>query len=199
MKPHTTASPSKKPNTTKSNGSPASKKATSSTTAKQSSGLHTLFVDQLKDIYWAEKTLTKEIPKMAKKATDEDLISALESHLEETKQQVIQCEEVFSLLNMKPQAKVCEAMQGLLEEAKEIMDETEEGSVRDAGIICAAQKIEHYEIATYGCLVAFARKLNQMEAAEILEGILEEEKNADSKLTEVAETAVNDDASDEEE
>jgi len=197
MKPGTNHSNAKKSTATKNTNGTAAKKTSASSNKKESSGLRELFVDQLKDIYWAEKALTKAIPKMIKKATHEELISALETHLEETVDQVTRCEKVFSLMNMKPQAKTCEAMKGLIEEATEIMSSMEEGSTLDAGIICAAQKVEHYEMATYGCLIAFAKKLGETKAAAVLESILEEEKNADATLTEVAESAINEEATSE--
>jgi ferritin-like metal-binding protein YciE len=111
-------------------------------------GLRELFVDSLKDIYWAEKALTKALPKMAKNATSENLIATINDHLEVTKQQVGRLEEVFDLIGEKASAKKCEAMEGLIKEGESIMEETEQGPVRDAGIIAASQKIEHYEIAT---------------------------------------------------
>jgi ferritin-like metal-binding protein YciE len=170
-----------------------------STTAARShtgeaEGLRDLFEDQLKDIYWAEKALTKAIPKMIKKACADDLIEALEEHLEITEQQVTRCEEVFAAMKMKPVASKCEAMQGLIKEATEIMDSTLEGSVRDAGIIAAAQKVEHYEIATYGTLAAFAKQLGETKAASLLAKTLNEEKDADAMLTKVAESHVNEEA-----
>jgi ferritin-like metal-binding protein YciE len=149
-----------------------------------------LFEDGLKDIYWVEKTLTKAIPKMIKKASSEELISALEEHLEVTKRQVEGVEKVFDFIGKKPTAKKCVAMEGILQEGEEGMQETE-GMVRDAGIICSAQKVEHYEIASYGSLCAFANTLGMTDAANILKQILEEEKEADEKLTEVAESSVN--------
>jgi ferritin-like metal-binding protein YciE len=152
----------------------------------QSSQLMELFVDELKDIYWAEKALVKALPKMIKKASSQELIDALEAHLEETQQQVTRAEQVFELIDVKPVAKKCEAMTGLIKEAGEIMEECEEGSMRDAGIISAGQKVEHYEIATYGTLNAFATTLGLNEVAALLEQTLEEEKAADHKLTEVA-------------
>lgn len=163
------------------------------------SKLQGLLEDQLKDIYWAEKALTKAIPKMIKNATSEELIEALENHLEETENQVARVEEVFEILEKKPQAKKCEAMSGLIEEAEELMKENEEGVIRDAAIISAAQKVEHYEIATYGTLRTYAQTLGLDDIAEILEEILEEEKNADETLTEVAESAVNLEAAEESE
>ncbi len=159
--------------------------------SKTGSKLQGLFEDQLKDIYWAEKALTKAIPKMIKNATSEELVEALENHLEETDNQVARVEEVFEILEKRPQAKKCEAMEGLIKEAEELMKENEEGVIRDAAIISAAQKVEHYEIATYGTLRTYAQTLGMDDIAEILESILEEEKNADETLTEVAETAVN--------
>jgi ferritin-like metal-binding protein YciE len=157
-----------------------------------------LFEDSLKGIYWAEAALVKAIPKMVKKATSEELIEALDSHLEETKEQVTRLEKVFSLLGKKAQSEKCEAMEGLLKEATSIMDECEEGSMRDAGIISAAQKVEHYEIASYGTLRQFAETLGLTEVAELLEMTLQEEKNADLKLSDVAMEAVNIEASEEE-
>jgi len=154
-------------------------------------GLRDLFEDSLKDIYWAEKALTKAIPKMTKNATSEELVAALTDHLEVTKNQVARVEQVFGSLGVKAQAKKCAAMEGLVKEAEEIMSETEQGVVRDAGIISAAQKVEHYEIATYGTLAAFAKILNETEVAELLMETLNEEKEADDKLSEVAETSIN--------
>ncbi len=161
-------------------------------------GLRDLFVDQLKDIYWAEKELTKAIPKMIKNATDENLKEALTDHLEETKQQVTRLEKVFSAIDEKAVAKKCEAMAGLTKEAVEIMEATEQGVVRDAGIILAGQKVEHYEIATYGTLLSFANTLGEHEAATLLEETLEEEKAADKKLSEISDS-INVDAADEDE
>ena len=157
----------------------------------ESSQLMKLFEDELKDIYWAEKALTKAIPKMIKKATSTDLIDALESHLSETQNQVSRLEKVFNSIEKKAAAKKCEAMEGLIMEGQEIMEECEEGAMCDAGIISAAQKIEHYEIATYGTLRQFAETLDLTEAVDLLEETLEEEKAADEKLTEVAVSAVN--------
>ena len=161
-------------------------------------GLRDLFVDELKDIYGAEKALTKAIPKMIKNATDENLREALTGHLEETKQHVTRLEEVFSSIDEKGVAKKCEAMAGLIKEAEEIMEATEHGVVRDAGIILAGQKVEHYEIATYGTLFSFANILGEDEAAALLEETLEEEKAADKKLSEISDS-INVDAAEEEE
>lgn len=167
---------------------------TGNSNSKTAEGLKDLFVDELKDIYWAEKALTKAIPKMIKKATSEDLINALEDHLEVTKVHVERCEKVFEMMGMPARAKKCEAMEGLTKEAEEIMESTEEGVVRDAGIISAAQKVEHYEIASYGTLCAFAKTLGENDIANLLEQTLKEEKQADDTLTQVAESSVNEEA-----
>lgn len=165
----------------------------------QSSQLMKLFEEELKDIYWAEKALTKAIPKMIKNATSADLVEALENHLMETEEQVKRVEQVFESTGKKAVAKKCEAMEGLIKEAEEIMEECEEGAMCDAGIISAGQKVEHYEIASYGTLRQFAETLGLAEAVTLLEQTLNEEKLADEKLTEVAITAVNIEASEEEE
>lgn len=160
--------------------------------------LRELFEAQLKDIYWAEKALTKALPKMAKNASAEELVTALEEHLTVTQNQVTRLEEVFESLGKKPQAKKCEAMEGLIKEGEGIMEETEPGPVRDAGIIGACQKVEHYEIASYGTLAAFANLLEEPEAAELLLETLAEEREADETLTEVAMSSINLEANDEE-
>lgn len=167
------------------------KKSNSSKNSMKSSQLMKLFVDELKDIYWAEKALVKAIPKMIKNATSEDLIHALKSHLEETENQVSRLEDVFEAIGKKASSKKCDAMEGLIKEAEEIMDSCEEGSMCDAGIIAASQKVEHYEIASYGTLRQFAQTLGLSEAESLLETTLNEEKAADQKLSEVAMDAVN--------
>ncbi|MEO5649028.1 MAG: ferritin-like domain-containing protein [Ginsengibacter sp.] len=177
--------------------SPANKKSSGSSSSV-AQGLRELFEDELKDIYWAEKALTKAIPKMIKNATTQELIDALEDHLEVTKGHVERCEKVFDLLGKPAKTKKCEAMEGLTKEAEEIMESTEEGVVRDAGIISAAQKVEHYEIATYGTLCAFAKTLGENEVADLLEQTLNEEKEADQTLTGVAESSINVEAMSEE-
>lgn len=179
----------KKPQGTKS--PQAKNKSPKASSSMQSSQLMTLFENELKDIYWAEKALTKAIPKLIKNATNDELIQALENHLIETEEQVGRLEEVFESLGKKPVAKKCEAMEGLIKEANEIMKDCEPGSMRDAGIIAAAQKVEHYEIASYGTLCAFAETLELDEAASLLTETLEEEKTADETLTEVALSAIN--------
>lgn len=186
-----------KKTTKKAKQKPAKKAAKPKRT--ESEGLRELFVDELKDIYWAEKELTKALPKMIKNASSEDLIKALNEHLEITKDQVTRLEDIFSLLNEKPVAKKCEAMEGLVKEAGEIMKDTEKGVVRDAAIILAGQKVEHYEIATYGTLRAFANILGENEAANLLEDTLQEEKDADEKLSEIAASSINIQAADEDE
>lgn len=158
-----------------------------------------LFENGLKDIYWAEKALLKALPKMVKNATDPSLVEAIQNHLAETEEQVSKVESVFEILEQKAVAKKCEAMEGLIKEGDEIMKDTEKGPQRDAGIISAAQKVEHYEIASYGTLRTFAETLGLKDAAEILEEILEEEKKADETLTEIAVATINVAALEEEE
>ena len=128
---------------------------------------------------------------MIEKASSDELIEALQNHLSETEEQVARVENVFSLLGKEPEAKKCEAMAGLIKEAEQLMEESDEGVMRDAAIISAAQKVEHYEIASYGTLSTFAATLGLTEISDLLEATLEEEKTADETLTEVAETAVN--------
>ena len=156
------------------------------------SQLEKLFTDSLKDIYWAEKHLTKTLPKMKKKATTDELKSAIEEHLAQTEEHVSRLEQVFEICGKKAQAKKCDAMEGLTKEGDSIIEETESNTMtRDAGIIMAAQKVEHYEIATYGSLVQLAKTLGMNDAAEILHQTLDDEKQADEKLTEIAEWSVN--------
>jgi ferritin-like metal-binding protein YciE len=159
---------------------------------QENSQLEKLFIDSLKDIYWAEKQLTKTLPKMKKAATTDELKSAIEEHLAQTEGHVKRLEQVFDMCGKKVQAKKCDAMEGLIKEGDSIVEETQQGSMtRDAGIIMAAQKVEHYEIATYGSLVQIAKTLGMNDAAEVLHLTLDEEKQADEKLTEVAEWHVN--------
>lgn len=158
--------------------------------ATHGSTLQGLFEEELKDIYWAEKALVKAIPKLIRNASSEELVKALESHLRETEGHVTKVEEVFAQIGKEPKAKKCEAIEGMITEAGEIIDETD-GITRDAGIISAAQKVEHYEIASYGTLKSFAQTLGLDKSASVLEQILNEEKSADEKLTEVAESFVN--------
>lgn len=174
--------------------------AVKKTAKSQDSMLVEFFKDELKDIYWAEKHLVKTLPKMQKAATSEELQEAIANHLEETKEHVTRLEQVFELVDQKPQAKKCDAMEGITKEGEGIIEETEEGTAtRDVGIILASQKVEHYEIATYGSLVQLAHTLGLEDAAEILQTTLDEEKKADETLTEVAENGINYEASSEEE
>ncbi len=181
------------------NGMSKTKKSAVKTKSNAAEGLRDLFEDELKDIYWAEKALTKALPKMAKNATTQELINALEEHLEVTKGHVERCEQAFELMEKPAQAKKCEAMSGLIKEAEEIMQSTEQGVVRDAGIISAAQKVEHYEIASYGTLCAFAKTIGENEVADLLEQTLNEEREADETLSRIAESSINAEANDEDE
>ncbi len=159
---------------------------------EMNSQLTNLFVDSLKDIYWAEKALTKALPKMAKASTSDDLRSAFQDHLTETQTQIERLESVFEIIGQKAQAKKCEAMAGLTKEAEEMISATEKGSeTRDVALIMAAQKVEHYEIATYGSLATLAAQLGYDDAKELLGQTLNEEKNADSLLTEIALSHIN--------
>ena len=158
----------------------------------EDAALNELFIDELKDIYWAEKHLAKALPKMAKAATSDELRTAIESHLGETENHITRLESAFASIEEKAVAKKCEAMAGLLKEGDEIVEDTKKGTyTRDAGIISAAQKIEHYEIASYGTLKTLASVLGYNEAAELLDATLQEEKNADSLLTKIAEGSIN--------
>jgi ferritin-like metal-binding protein YciE len=145
-----------------------------------------LLLDELKDLYSAEKQITKALPKMAKAAVSQDLKSAFETHLEETEGHVERLDKVFETLGKSPRGKTCHGMQGLLEEGSEMMQELEKGPIRDAGLISAAQRVEHYEMAGYGSVREFATLLGQKEIASLLEETLEEEKAADEKLTGIA-------------
>lgn len=158
------------------------------------------FIGEIKDIYWAEKHLTKVLPKMRKAATSEELADAIAEHLDVTKTHIARLEEVFEILGKKPQAKKCEAMEGITKEGDSIIEETEQGTAtRDVGIILAAQKVEHYEIATYGGLAQLAITLGLNDIAEILTTTLDEEKEADETLTGIAENDINYEAAQEDE
>ena len=159
------------------------------------SNLRETFINELRDLYDAEKQITKALPKMAKAAEHEELKQAFEMHLEETQGQIQRLEQVFKIFGETPKGKKCKAMEGLIEEAKELIED-EEG---DAALICAAQKVEHYEIASYGSLVAWADLLEEDDARELLEETLSEEEQADEKLTEIAESSINAAQSEEEE
>ena len=173
------------------NGNQAGSKDAQKNGSRAAQGLRDLFEDELKDIYWAEKALVKAIPRMVKNATSQELVNALKEHLEVTKGHVERLEESFTILGKAARAKKCEAMAGLVKEAEEIMEDTEDGVVRDAGIISAAQKVEHYEIATYGTLRTFAKTLGEGEISSLLQQTLDEEKEADQTLTQIAESSIN--------
>lgn len=153
--------------------------------------LQDLFVDELRDIYHAEKQLTKALPKMAKAASSDQLKQAFESHLEETRGQIERLEQIFDELDLRKRGKPCEAMEGLIEEGKEIMEETKEPEVLDAALIVAAQKVEHYEISSYGSLKALAETLGHTKVAKLLAETLKEESSADEKLNKLAVGDVN--------
>ena len=180
--PNTKKAPARNP---KSNGASAS-------AIMDNSQLEKFFMDALKDIYWAEKHLTKALPKMKKAATTEALQDAIEDHLAQTQEHVSRLEEVFEMLGKKAQAKKCDAMEGLIKEGESVVEETEDGSMtRDVGIIISAQKVEHYEIAAYGGLTQLARTMGLEDVAGVLHQTLEEEKQTDLLLTEIAENDIN--------
>jgi len=159
--------------------------------ANEVTGLRKLFETQLRDLYWAEKNFTRTLPKMIQNTSSGELTDTLKQHLSITQDHLERCENVFALMNIPKEGKASVAMQGLIHEANDIMNITTPGSVRDAGIISAAQKVKHYEIASYGTLAAFARQLGEVKAVSLLEETLIEEKVADAILSEVAEHAVN--------
>lgn len=153
--------------------------------------LQQLFVHELKDVYSAEKQILKALPKMIKAASNDDLSSALEEHRQVTEKQVERLDMVLKALDETNRGKKCKGMEGLLEEGSDLLQEDASAEVLDAGIIAATQKVEHYEIAAYGTLVSFARQLGHTQAAKLLELTLAEEKEADLKLSEVAEASIN--------
>jgi ferritin-like metal-binding protein YciE len=162
--------------------------------------MKSLLLDELRDIYDAEKRLTKAIPKLAKKAVNDQLRSALEEHLEETEQQVQRLEQAFEHLGERAKGKPCAGMRGIIEEGDEhVGEDYDDDDLRDAVIIGSAQRVEHYEIAAYGTAIAHARLLEQEEVVELLEESIGEEKAADQKLTEIAESVVNLEAANEDE
>jgi ferritin-like metal-binding protein YciE len=148
--------------------------------------LEQLLIDELKDIYSAEKQITRALPKMAKAAKSPELKEAFESHLEETKGQIERLDEIFETLGKKATGKTCHGMQGLVEEGNEMIEELEKGDVRDAALISAAQRVEHYEIAAYGTVREYAKMLGRKDAAKLLEQTLEEEKATDEKLNSIS-------------
>ena len=158
--------------------------------------LHDAFLDELRDAYDAEKQVTKALPKMAKAASSPELRSAFEMHLEETRGQIARLEDVFAALGEKVRGKHCDGMAGIIEEGKSAMEEDFDESTLDAALIASAQRVEHYEMAAYGTLVAWARAMGHTEAADLLEETLEEEKSTDAKLTQLAEGGINQEAAD---
>ncbi len=153
-----------------------------------------LFIHMLSDIYSAEKQLTKALPKMARASTNSELSAAYTQHLEETQHQVERIDEIVETCGIKLKRMKCVAMEGLIEEGKEVIDEIEKGAVLDVALIAAAQKVEHYEIASYGTLCTIARQLGQMDALRLLKETMAEEKATDEKLTKIAESGINQEA-----
>jgi ferritin-like metal-binding protein YciE len=153
--------------------------------------LHTVMVDNLRDLLSAEKQLVQALPKMAKGATTEDLRNAFTNHLDQTKEHVSRLEQAFAELGITPRAKHCKGMEGLIEEGKEVLEADGEGAAIDAGLIAAAQRVEHYEIAAYGSIIAMADQMGHTTVAEILRRTLDEEKSADELLSGIAEGGVN--------
>jgi ferritin-like metal-binding protein YciE len=153
--------------------------------------LNELFVDTLKDIYYAEKHILKALPKMAKAANSDELRAAFEKHYDETEGQVERLEQIFEMLGKAARGKKCDAIEGIIDEGKEVMDEYADTPALDAGLLAAAQAVEHYEISRYGTLKAWAGKLNMPQAVKLLDATLAEEKKTDETLTRIAEKAVN--------
>jgi ferritin-like metal-binding protein YciE len=156
--------------------------------------LHEAFLDELRDMYHAEKQLTNALPKLAKKAKNPDLTEAFQSHLAETENHVTRLEQVFAELGETAKAKTCNGMKGIIEEANEMIGESFDDQTMDAVLIASAQRAEHYEIAAYGTLVTWARTMEHDSAADLLQQNLDEEKAADEKLTDIAESGVNEQA-----
>lgn len=176
----------------KSSATASKKQAVSQPNEETQSALMELFVDSIKDIYWAEKHLTKALPKLEKAATSEELKEAFQNHLAQTEEQVGRLEQVFELLEETARGKKCEAMEGLVKEAQTVIEDTDEGTAtRDVGLIMAAQKVEHYEIASYGSLAQLAKTLGRDDISELLEETLAEEKETDELLTGIAESGIN--------
>ncbi len=156
--------------------------------------LHDLYVEELRDLYSAENQLLKALPRMAKAASNGQLKAAFTEHLEVTRKQVERLDQIFEELGVKAKGKKCKAMEGLIEEGKEIIDEDAEPEVKDAALIAAAQRVEHYEMAGYGCVRTFAKRLGYEDAAELLQQTLEEESETDKNLTTLAESSINEEA-----
>lgn len=177
------------PRTTKA---AAPKKSSAATGNREETKLKELFIEELKDIYWAEKHLVKALPKLRKACTSEELARMFEEHLAITEGQVTRVEQTFELLGVAARAKKCEAMEGLVKEAQNVIQDTDDGSAtRDVALIIASQKVEHYEIATYGSLVQLAKTMGQNEIAKLMQLTLDEEKQADVMLTELAVSSIN--------
>ena len=153
--------------------------------------LEKLFVEELRDVYHAEKQILKALPKMAKAAENKQLQSAFEEHQKQTERQVERLEKIFEGMDLAPRGKKCKGMEGLLEEGKEMMEEDADPDVRDAALISSAQRVEHYEIAAYGTLRTYARRLGNNQAVKLLQETLDEEGATDEKLTRLAESVVN--------
>lgn len=178
---HSTSTNTAKPNDVKANHS-----------VNRDGKLEAFFHDEIKDIYWAEQKMVKTLPKLAKAATSDELRNAFESHLAQTKEHVSRLEKVFQILGHKPEAKKCDAMEGITEEGASIIDDTETGTAtRDVALVLAGQKAEHYEIATYGGLAKIARTLGHQDVAKLLETTLGEEKKADDTLSGIADNSAN--------
>jgi ferritin-like metal-binding protein YciE len=190
------------PRSSKSQGSAKNTNKSSKSAAgkmDKQSLLRKFFVEELQDIYWAEKHLVKELPKLQKAATNDELADALGDHQAVTEDHVSRLEEVFKMMGETAKAKKCEAMDGLVKEAQQIIEETEEETAtRDVALIMAAQKVEHYEIATYGSLVQLAKTIGMADVAEVLAETLQEEKDADELLTSIAESGINEEGATEE-
>ena len=176
----------------KTTKSSAGKNGVSATFANEETKLRELFIEELKDIYWAEKHLTKALPKMKKAATSTELANAFEQHLTVTEGHIARAEQTFEMLDMTARAKKCEAMEGLVKEAQAVIEDTDKGSAtRDVALIIAAQKVEHYEIATYGSLTQLAKTMGRDDIAQLMQQTLDEEKQADTILTELAVSGIN--------
>ena len=158
--------------------------------------LHDAFLDELRDAYDAEKQVLKALPKMMKAASSPDLRAAFETHIEETREQVARLEQVFASLEEKVKGKHCDGVAGIIEEGKSVMEEEFDDTTMDACLIAAAQRVEHYEMAAYGTLVAWAQAMGHTEAVDLLQQTLDEEKATDEKLTEIAESGINQEAAD---
>ena len=158
--------------------------------------LHDAFIDELRDAYDAEKQLTKALPKMAKAASSPDLRKAFEAHLDETRGQIDRLEQVFSTLDEKVRGKHCDGIEGIIEEGKSVMEENFDSATMDACLIAGGQRAEHYEMAAYGTLVAWARAMGHTDAADLLQETLDEEKAADEKLSSLAKAGINREAAD---